>query len=140
MEIVPYERAHLDTILAIAEGAEFSSTFTADPERAHRALSAPGAVGLVALESGEPIGFSHTVTDGAFQAYLPLLLVAPGARGRGVGRALVDETIGRCGAIRLDLISTEDAEPFYRGFDHGGRWPGYRLYPGGPAAEPAADG
>ena len=140
MEIVSYQRAHLDQILALAEGAEFSSSFCADSERAHRALSAPGAVGLVALESGEPIGFSHTVTDGAFQAYLALLLVAPGARGRGVGRALVEATIDRCGAIRIDLISTEDAEPFYRGFHHGGRWPGYRLYPNGPPGAQAEDG
>jgi GNAT superfamily N-acetyltransferase len=139
MEIVRYERAHLETLLALAEGAEFSSSFIADPERAHRALSAPGAVALVALGAGEPVGFSHAITDGAFQAYLALLFVAPGARGRGVGRALVDETIGRCGAIRLDLISTEEAEPFYRGFHHGGRWPGYRLYPNGAPGARADD-
>jgi GNAT superfamily N-acetyltransferase len=140
MEIVAYQRAHLEPILALAAGAEFSSSLLADAERAHRALSAPGAVALVAVEADEPLGFAHTISDSAFQAYLVLLVVAPAARRRGVGRALVEETLRRCGAIRLDLISTEEAEPFYRGFDHGGPWPGYRLYPDGAPGAAGGDG
>jgi GNAT superfamily N-acetyltransferase len=140
MEIVAYERAHLEAILALAEGATFSSALVADAERADRALRAPGAVALVAVEAGEALGFAHTITDGAFQAYLALLLVAPGARRRGVGRALVEETVDRCGAIRLDLISTEETEPFYRGFAHGGPWAGYRLYPDGAPGAASGEG
>ena len=129
MEIVPYERQHLEAILALADGVAFSS-LVEDPERAHQALSGPGSVTLVALEDDEPIGFAHTISDGAIQAYLCRLLVAPAAQRRGIGRALVDESLARSGAIRIDLLSSEEAEPLYRRFSHE-RWPGYRLFPGG---------
>jgi GNAT superfamily N-acetyltransferase len=126
MEIVPYQRPHLEAILALADGVAFES-LVADPDRAHRAMTAPGAVALVALEDGEPIGFAHTITDGAIQAYLGMLLVAPAAQRGGVGRALAEESLARSGAVRMDLISTEEAEPFYRSLPHRGPWPGYRL-------------
>lgn len=131
MEIVAYQPEHLDPIVALAAASDFSSALVADRERAHRALSAPGAIALVAVEEAEVLGFSHAVTDGAFQAYLSLLLVAAPARQRGVGRALTEETMARSGAIRMDLISMPEAEPFYRRFEHDGPWPGYRLHPEG---------
>jgi GNAT superfamily N-acetyltransferase len=118
MEIVPYQRAHLEAILALAEGAEFSSSFVADPERAHRALSAPGAIALVALHAGEPIGFAHAITDGAFQAFLSLLLVHPRARRQGIGRWLLAEALTRSGAVRLDLLSYEEADSLYASVEH----------------------
>jgi ribosomal protein S18 acetylase RimI-like enzyme len=138
MEIVAYERAHLEAILALADGVAFS-TLVEDPERAHRVLSGPGAVSLVALEDGEPIGFAHTLTDGAIQAYLCRLLVAAEFQRRGVGRALVDESLARSGAIRIDLLSSEEAEPLYGTYRHE-RWPGYRLFPQGRPGESAGDG
>ena len=82
MEIVAYQRGHLEAILALAEGVAFS-TLVEDPERAHRALSGPGSVSLVALDGGEPIGFAHTITDGEIQAYLCRLLVSPAHQRRG---------------------------------------------------------
>jgi ribosomal protein S18 acetylase RimI-like enzyme len=133
MEIVPYQRAHLEPILALAAGVAFS-TLVEDPERAHRLLSGPGSVSLVALEDGEPIGFAHTITDGEIQAYLCRLLVSPAHQRRGIGRALVDESLARSGAIRMDLLSSEEAEPLYRGYRHD-RWPGYRIYPADSADE-----
>ncbi|MGD9737591.1 MAG: GNAT family N-acetyltransferase [Solirubrobacterales bacterium] len=137
MEIVRYQRAHLEPILALAEGVAFS-TLVEDPERAHRVLSGPGSVTLVALEGGEPIGFAHTITDGAIQAYLCRLIVAPAQRRRGIGRALVDESLARSGAIRMDLLSSEEAQPLYSGYRHD-RWPGYRIYPAEPT-KPAGGG
>jgi hypothetical protein len=44
--------------------------------------------------------------------------------------SLVAESLARSGAIRMDLISSEEAEPLYRRFRHE-RWPGYRLFPDG---------
>lgn len=133
MEIVPYERDHLEALLALADGIAFSS-LVADPERAHRSLSGPGSVTLVAVEDGGPLGFAHAITDGALQAYLCQLLVSPAAQKRGIGRALTEATLTRSGAIRMDLLASEEAEPLYRGFPHD-RWPGYRLYPDGPPGE-----
>jgi ribosomal protein S18 acetylase RimI-like enzyme len=130
MEMVAYQRAHLETILALAEGVAFA-TLVADPERAHRVLSGPGSVTVVALEEGKPIGFAHTITDGEIQAYLCRLLVSPEHQRRGIGRALVDESLARSGAIRMDLLSSPQAEPLYRSYRHD-RWPGYRIYPAQP--------
>ena len=88
----------------------------------------------MALEDGEPIGFSHTITDGAIQAYLCMLLVSPEHQRRGVARTLIEATFARAGAIRLDLISSPEAEPLYRRFPYN-QWPGYRLYPEGEPGE-----
>jgi ribosomal protein S18 acetylase RimI-like enzyme len=138
MEIVRYRREHLEPILALAEGVAFS-TLVEDPERAHRALSGPGSVTVVALEDGAPVGFAHAITDGEIQAYLCRLLVAPAAQRRGIGRLLTEEALARSGAIRIDLLSSPEAEPLYRRFSHE-RWPGYRLFPDGPAGDRAGEG
>jgi GNAT superfamily N-acetyltransferase len=133
VEIRPYAREHLEAILELSDGVAFSS-LVRDPERAHRALTGAGVVALVAVEGEEPIGFSHTIGDGAIQAYLCMLLVSPRHQRRGVATALIRETFARCGAIRLDLISSPEAEPLYRSFPYN-RWPGYRLYPEGEPGE-----
>ncbi|HEY1853628.1 MAG TPA: GNAT family N-acetyltransferase [Solirubrobacterales bacterium] len=133
MEIVRYRREHLEPILKMADGVAFPS-LVEDPERAHRSLSSPGSITLVALEDGEPVGFAHTITDGAIQAYLCRLLVAPERQRRGIGRALADRSLADSGAIRVDLLSSEEAEPLYRRFPHE-RWPGYRLFPEEPPGE-----
>jgi hypothetical protein len=69
------------------------------------------------------VGFSHSITDGALQAYLSMLL--PDSS---------EATMERSGAIRLDLVSSEEAEPLYRTFSFR-RLPGYRLYVGGEPGE-----
>jgi ribosomal protein S18 acetylase RimI-like enzyme len=129
MEIVRYEREHLAALLALAEDADLAASLVADPERANRALSAPGTVALVAVDDGQVLGFAYAITDGAFQAYLVLLIVAPAVRRRGVGRELVERSLAGSGAIRMDLLASEDAKPFYRALTDRGPWPGYRLHP-----------
>lgn len=118
VEIAAYESQHLDPILALCEEARVFSSFACDRERAGRALEGPGAIALVALRDGELVGFAHTITDSAFQAFLSLLLVQPGARREGIGRRLVAETVARCGAARLDLLSYEEADALYASFPH----------------------
>lgn len=117
-DIRAYERRHLDPILELCEEADAFAGFASDRDRAAIALEAPGAVALVAARDEGVIGFSHALTDGAFQAFLSLLLVAPAERRKGVGRRLLAETIARCGAERLDLLSYEDAAPLYASFPH----------------------
>lgn len=117
-EIEPYEPRFLDAILALCEEAGAFATFAADRDRAGRALGAPGTVALVAAGDGELVGFAHAITDGAFQAFLSLLLVDPRARRRGIGSRLLAETLARSGAVRLDLLSYEDADPLYASFEH----------------------
>jgi ribosomal protein S18 acetylase RimI-like enzyme len=139
VEIVEYTPERLDEVLRIAK-AEGWVTFSGNPRRAARAMSAPGVTALVAVEretgtaggspaDGRVIGFSQAVGDGAITGYLCMLLVAEEARGRGVGKALVDRTLVESGVLRLDLLSSERAIHLYERFNHS-RYPGFRLYAG----------
>ena len=47
--VVPYEHAHLSSILALCGEAEAFSSFASDPDRAARALAGPGRDRLIAL-------------------------------------------------------------------------------------------
>jgi len=131
MEIVAYEPRHLEALLALCK-AEGWTTFAANRDRAARAMSAPGVTALVAIEvaGGDErvLGFSQAVGDGAITGYLCMLLVAADARGRGVGKALIERTLVKSGALRLDLLSSEEAMPLYERFPHN-TMPGFRLYP-----------
>jgi ribosomal protein S18 acetylase RimI-like enzyme len=39
------------------------------------------------------VGFVRAVTDGAFRAYVEDVIVAPDARGAGIGRSLIDHLL-----------------------------------------------
>ncbi len=159
MRIDAYEPEHLDQILALCK-AEGWTTFAGGRERAARAMGNPGVTALVAIEddgrepSGEPgvrrstgggadvgrvLGFSQAVGDGAFGGYLCMLLVAEDARGRGIGKALVERTLVDTGVLRLDLLSSEGAMSLYERFPHN-RIPGFRLYPDESLRPPEAGG
>jgi ribosomal protein S18 acetylase RimI-like enzyme len=146
MEIVPYEPHHLDAVIAMCK-AEGWTTFAGNRDRAARAMTGPGVTALVAVEpadEGAPgggargdgdgeggervLGFSQAVGDGAFGGYLCMLLVSEDARGRGVGKALVERTLVASGVLRLDLLSSDRAMSLYERFPHI-RIPGFRLYP-----------
>jgi ribosomal protein S18 acetylase RimI-like enzyme len=117
----------LDGVLTLCR-AEGWSTLPADPTRAHRVLTAPGAVSISALDDGAVVGFATALSDGAIDAYLSLLVVAAAHRRRGIGRQLVAEVFRLSGAQRLNLLSEERAQGFYESLPHR-RAPGYRLYP-----------
>jgi ribosomal protein S18 acetylase RimI-like enzyme len=141
MEIVAYEPRFLDALLALCK-AEGWISFAANPQRAGRAMTGPGVTALVAVEGeagasgGEAessdgeraLGFSQAIGDGAFGGYLCMLLVAPAARGRGIGKALVERTLVESGVLRLDLLSSDRAMSLYERFPHN-KIPGFRLYP-----------
>lgn len=142
MKIVAYEEEHLDQVLAICK-AEGWTTFSGSRGRAARAMGNPGVTALVAIEDsgggevdggdsapgGERVlGFAQAVGDGAFGGYLCMLLVAEDARGRGIGKALVERTLVESGVLRLDLLSSEGAMSLYERFPHI-RVPGFRIYP-----------
>ncbi len=69
---------------------------------------------LVVLEGENVIGFVRGLTDGEITTYIAELLVDPRYRGKGLGRLLLEACHALHPHTRLDLISTEEALPFYK--------------------------
>ena len=126
-QIVPFEPLHLDGVVQLC-AAEGWPSWT--HENAARAFAAPGVIVVVAVEDGDVLGVAELLTDGHVMAYLALLVVAKRARGRGIGRALIDELFDRSALQRMDLLSEQGSIPFYESMPHKTK-PGYRLYRNG---------
>lgn len=62
----------------------------------------------------ELVGFARAITDGRFHAYAEDVVVDPAARGRGVGRALVERLAEQLGPVPLvSLFCGSDLVDFY---------------------------
>ena len=65
---------------------------------------------------GRLVGFARALSDGAYRSTIFDLIVAPGWRDRGLGRALVKRILAtpaleRC--RRTDLVCKQEVAPFY---------------------------
>jgi len=83
----------------------------ADDEAAFGARLA-GALTLVALQDGAPVGFASLKEN----ARIDMLYVYPDAAGQGVGSALCDaleRLAGARGAKALSVEATDNAQPFF---------------------------
>ncbi|MFE6686182.1 GNAT family N-acetyltransferase [Streptomyces sp. NPDC057743] len=125
VDVVPFDPSHLAGVLDLCRSEGWSSFF-ANPARAEASLTAPGVVAVVAVDGARVVGFAQALTDGVAQAHLSLLATAHDRRRAGIGRSLVQETLRRCGAMRMDLV-TDTAEEFYAALPHR-RFHGFRLY------------
>jgi ribosomal protein S18 acetylase RimI-like enzyme len=121
--IVTYGRAHLDGCLRLFE-AEDWRTYADEPERTHRAFTAPGSTTLVGLVDGQVVAICQLQSDGNVQAHLTTLAVASEHRRRGMARRLLREALERAGGLRIDLISYCD--PFYEAVASR-RFSGFRI-------------
>jgi ribosomal protein S18 acetylase RimI-like enzyme len=127
VEIHRFGLEHLDAVISLCR-AEGWPSFPEDPDRAGRVLTAPGVTTVVAVERGAVVGFAELLSDGEIQAFLANIAVAAEWRRTGIGRRLVEEALRLGGGIRVDLLSEDEATPFYGDFPHF-RKPGFRLYP-----------
>ncbi|MDE2488433.1 MAG: GNAT family N-acetyltransferase [Alphaproteobacteria bacterium] len=132
IEVRPYGRGDLEGVLMLCE-AEAWPSFPADPDRAHRALTAAGVTSVVAHADGEVVGFAQLQSDGEIQAHLSLIATAAAHRGQGIARRMLALALARAGGERIDLI-TDSAERFYAGLKYNRRLVGFRLWP--PFEEP----
>jgi ribosomal protein S18 acetylase RimI-like enzyme len=126
-EVVRFAPEHLAGVLRLCV-AEGWPSLPGNPERALRALTAPGVITVVAVEEHDVVGFAQMFSDGEIQAFLATLAVDGLRRGQGIGRALVTEALLLSGVERVDLLSEEESVGFYRSFPHFAK-PGFRLYP-----------
>jgi hypothetical protein len=52
------------------------SSFTSDPDRTWRALTAQSSVSVVAVDESDVLGIAYAITDGEITSFLSVLLVA----------------------------------------------------------------
>jgi ribosomal protein S18 acetylase RimI-like enzyme len=100
--IEPFAHAHLDGLIALV-AAEGWDEYTADVERTHRALIAPGVTTLVAIVGGRVVGAIQLQSDGLIQAHVSMLLIDRKWRGRRLGSRLLREGLERAGGLWLDV-------------------------------------
>ena len=73
---------------------------------------------LVAINTdGKLVGFLRAITDTQITTYLCELLIVREFRELGLGRLLIDVCQGLVPTTRLDLLSTDEADDFYRAID-----------------------
>ncbi|MHC4599424.1 MAG: GNAT family N-acetyltransferase [Planctomycetota bacterium] len=126
IEYRPIRKEDLPGVVALC-AVEGWPSFVEDPDRAWRALTAPGITTFTAVDGEAVVGFVQMQSDGEIQAHLSLVLVARDRRRRSIATKLVREAFAVTGAERIDLAT--DADPgFYRSFTHQ-EWKGFRLHP-----------
>jgi predicted N-acetyltransferase YhbS len=104
---IAFDDSHLD-------GATLLSREAGWPHRREDwAMALSLSQGFVALQGKTVIGTVMMTPFGADAATINLVIVAEAARGRGLGRRLMDEALAAAGACEVRLVATADGLPLY---------------------------
>ena len=130
MRLRPAVAADMDSLLdLLAALFTIEQDFTPDREKQRRGLErlldAPDAHVVVAEEAGRVVGMATlqvviSTAEGGPAGLIEDVVVSESHRGRGIGRALMDDMIawaGERGLMRLQLLADRDNSPaldFYR--------------------------
>jgi GNAT superfamily N-acetyltransferase len=68
------------------------------------------------FHAGRQVGFARAITDRATYTYLCDVVIAPGHRGRGLGKWLVASVLAHPELQTTTYLRTRDAHGLYRGF------------------------
>jgi ribosomal protein S18 acetylase RimI-like enzyme len=68
---------------------------------------------LVAIDGDMIVGLLRGLTDGEITTYIAEIIIDVDYRGKGIGKALLNECHNLYPNTRLDLLSTEGADEFY---------------------------
>ncbi|WP_346930109.1 GNAT family N-acetyltransferase [Clostridium sp.] len=71
-------------------------------------------IALVALDGNIIVGLIRALTDGEITTYIAEIIVDTNYRGKGIGKALLDMCHNLYPHARLDLLSTDGADDFYK--------------------------
>jgi GNAT superfamily N-acetyltransferase len=111
------QRLDLDWIWSMLSTEAYWARWRTREQIAEQIESAWRVIGVYDVESGDQIGFCRAVSDGVDFAYLADVIVDPGARGNGVGKALVEAMVeDGPGALFRWTLFTRDAHDLYERF------------------------
>jgi len=126
VEVRRFRPDDLEGVIALC-AAEGWPSFPESPERALRALTAPGVTSVVAADGARLAGFVQLLSDGEIQAHLSLIAVHPDFRRQGLARQMLKLALSLAGGVRIDLV-TDTAPEFYAALPHR-RFDGFRIWP-----------
>lgn len=132
-----HDRLDLDRVHGWLTGSYWSPGVS----REQVADAARGSQVVGAYDSSGQVGYARLVTDRATHSWLCDVWVAESARGRGIGRRLVERCLERCRewGVRRVMLATQDAHGLYASYGfspvEAGRFLELRLAqePGGPS-------
>jgi GNAT superfamily N-acetyltransferase len=88
---------------------------------------------VTARLDGRLVGLANAISDGHLVVYFPHMLVLPDLQGRGIGRRIMEEMLGRYAGIHQMMLTADGrAVDFYRklGFSRAGRTEPLWIYDG----------